>query len=241
MTIACSKLLKNNLLITLISCMFQFGFSQSEKLIHGKALNEKFSVEGVSIVNLFNNTITKTALDGGFSIMAKTGDTLVFVSTNYYRKIALKQQDFDNPNFTVQLVQKTIELDEVEVKKKADFNSQAIVDRQFTADQNTSVKNPLVYDAMIPNGMNLTRIGKMIGKLFKGKEKPAPQKIQFGTYVNSHIDNNFYLKTLKLKPEEITLFLEFCKTDPNSDNIVQTNNILSVMDFLIAKNTQFRK
>jgi len=241
MVINYSKLLKNNLLLTFISFASQFGFSQSEKLIHGKAVNEKFSVEGVGIVNLFNNNNTTTAPNGEFSILAKAGDTLVFVSTNYYRKIALKQQDIDNARFTVQLVQKTINLDEVVIEKKADFNSQAIVDKQFTADQNTSPKNSLVYDGMIPNGMDLMKVGKKLINLFKSKKQPEPPKIGFNNYIQSNLDTNFFLKTLKLKPEEIALFLEFCQTDPESDKVVQTNNILSVMDFLIAKKATFKK
>jgi len=223
-----------------MSLIPQFSYSQSEKLIHGKAVNEKFSVEGVGLVNAHNNEVTKTGLNGEFAIKAKPGDTLIFVSANYYRKVALKQVDIDNPNFTVQLVQKTVNLDEVVVAKQKEFNSQQIVDMQFTPDQNTSIKNAAVYDGVITNGVDLMRVGKEVGKLIKGKKQPEKPKIQFTTFVNTHLDNNFFLKNLKLKPEETALFMEYCKADPKSQEVVQSNDVLKVMDYMTGKNVTFR-
>ena len=44
-----------------------------------------------------------------------------------------------------------------------------------------------------------------------------------------------------LKPEGVALFLEFCDADPKSKNILDNNNPLSLMDFILTKNEEFKK
>ena len=55
------------------------------------------------------------------------------------------------------------------------------------------------------------------------------------------IDQKFYLENLKLKEDEIDLFIQFCETDPKSNQVIKDNNILSMMDFLTIKNKEFKK
>ncbi len=91
--------------------------------------------------------------------------------------------------------------------------------------------------------MDLMRIGGMILKLFiKEKEvvKETPQ-IEFKQLARNSYDEKFYHLTLKLKPDQIELFLEFCDADPKSRIVAQSNNVLTVMDFLFAKNIEFKK
>jgi hypothetical protein len=45
----------------------------------------------------------------------------------------------------------------------------------------------------------------------------------------------FYLETLKLKANEIELFLQFCEADPKSKTIAANDNTLSTMDFVRQK------
>ena len=100
-----------------------------------------------------------------------------------------------------------------------------------------------VYNGSIENGMDLMRIGGMILKLFiKEKEvvKEIPQ-IEFKQLAKSTCDEKFYLQTLKLNPDQIELFLEFCDADPKSKTVAESNNALTVMDFLLAKNIEFKK
>jgi hypothetical protein len=52
---------------------------------------------------------------------------------------------------------------------------------------------------------------------------------------------DFFHKTLALKPNEIALFLDFCDADSQSKTLIENNNVLSLMDFLLAKNIEFKK
>ena len=83
----------------------------------------------------------------------------------------------------------------------------------------------------------------MILKLFiKEKEvvKGTPQ-IEFKQLARNSCDEKFYHLTLKLKPDQIELFLEFCDADPKSKTVAESNNVLTVIDFLFEKNIEFKK
>ena len=88
------------------------------------------------------------------------------------------------------------------------------------------------------------RIGGMILDLFiKKKEykKEIVSKIKFKELVKTNYTETFFVNTLKLKPEEVALFLEFCDADPKSKTVLENTNPLKLMDFLFAKNVEFKK
>jgi hypothetical protein len=83
----------------------------------------------------------------------------------------------------------------------------------------------------------------VLGLFIKEKEpeKEALPEIEFATLAKNTCDQKFYLEKLKLKPEEIDLFLQFCDADPKSKKLIENTNVLSMMDFLSAKNIEFQK
>jgi hypothetical protein len=70
-------------------------------------------------------------------------------------------------------------------------------------------------------------------------QKTVPE-IEFSTVAKNSYDQKFYLETLKLKANEIELFLQFCEADPKSKTIAANDNTLSTMDF-VRQNTEFKK
>lgn len=84
----------------------------------------------------------------------------------------------------------------------------------------------------------------MILKLFKKEKEKALEnkpKIEFKQLAKSSCDQKFYIETLQLKPEEIPLFLQFCDADPKSKTLIENSNVLSMMNFLLSKNIEFKK
>ncbi len=227
----------------------QFSFSQSEKRIIGKVQCEEFSAQNVEIANSITKKSTTADGNGNFSISAKPGDTLVFISKNYYyKKIGLKQRDFDTNNLVIFLTKKPIELDEVLITKLPNLSLKqhipSIIGKQYIPDTQTSLKNPSVYDGAIENGMNFMAIGGMIFKLFKKKDvdqKNEGAKTDFKELVIHQCNPSFFTDSLKLKPEEVNLFIEFCEVDPKSKLINENSNVLTIMDFLFAKKEEFKK
>lgn len=237
----------------LFMSMYQIGVSQTEKLITGKVIIEDFSNHGIDIdvINLTSvkNTVTNK---GNFSILAKAGDTLIFIAKNYYyEKLFLKQKDIDKNNFIVKLTKKPIDLDELILTKMhailSDAEYKEVINPNKLDSIKTYEKQPIVYDGSIVHGMDVMKLGEAFINLFKKKKETAGnhnQKIILEEYVTSNFNQSFFVKNLSLKPEEIDLFLEFCNTDPKLDAILESDenaNILEIIDFLITKSAEFKK
>jgi hypothetical protein len=116
---------------------------------------------------------------------------------------------------------------------------------QYTLEKNAQkLKVTGVSSHTIENGTDLMRIGGMILGLFikeKDKEKKALPKIEFIAMAKNSCDQKFYIETLKLKPDQIDLFLQFCENDPKSNALLEDSNDLAVMEFLLNKNNEFKK
>jgi hypothetical protein len=236
--------------VLLLVFAFQSSISQTEKLMNGKVFYEQFPVEKVEVVNFSSKKVSITNLAGEFSLVVKAGDELIFISKNHdIKKIVIDQKTIDKNNLLISLLLKPEELEEVVITQIPSIKlgtdkayEQGKIDQLAVEKSARSLKTG-VYNGSIENGMDLMRIGGMILKLFvKEKEvvKETPQ-IEFIALAKGTCDEKFYLQTLKLKPDQIELFLEFCDADPKSKTVAESNNVLTVMDFLFAKNVEFKK
>lgn len=245
------RMIKNYFFAFLLLFVLQSGFSQTEKLISGKVLHEQFPVEKVEVVNFISKKVEVTNAAGEFSIMAKAGDELIFISKDHdIKKIVLDQKTIDKNKLIISLILKPEELKEVVITQIPSIKlgndkayEQGKLDQLAVEKSARSLKTG-VYNGRIENGMDLMRIGGMILGLFiKEKEKVPEIKLQneFKQLARSSCDEKFYIETLKLKPEEIPLFLQFCNADPKSKTLIENSNVLSMMDFLSTKNIEFKK
>ena len=218
--------------------VYQFGFSQTEKLIQAKVLCEDFPLQGIEVLNLASKVTTITDSNGKFSILAKAKDTLMFVSKNYeYKRFFLKKEDLEKNNIIIYLTRKMEQLEEIIVISKINFPKIKFdknIASQLTIEK--AAKNPKpygVYDGTIENGMGMTI------NLPSGRKKI--HEIEFKELMKKSYNDSFYIQTLKLKPEEIGLFIEFCDADPKSKTILKNTNPLKSMDFLMSKKIEFKK
>lgn len=239
--------MKTQLHVILVFFTFLFSFSQTEKPLKGTVLCDEAPVQGVEVINLKTEKTTITNSNGEFSIGAKAEDLLVFVSKKYYyKRLFIEKEDIKKNNIKITLTQKPEELEEV-VITKTQFNSQGVFSQEVADEiklEKGVYRNRQVYDGTIENGADLMRIGGMILDLFiKKKEtnKNPDVKIEFKELTTSSYEDSFFINTLKLKPDEIPLFLEFCDADPKSKIILENNNPLSLMDFILTKNEEFKK
>lgn len=137
------------------------------------------------------------------------------------------------------MVRKPEELEEVVViskiafpKIKFDRNiaSQLAVEKAAINPKPTGV-----YDGTIENGMGITI------PLPFGNSRKIIHQIEFKELIKKTNDENYYLKILELKPEELGLFLEYCDADPKSKTILENSNSLKLLDFLLSKIIEFKK
>lgn len=135
----------------------------------------------------------------------------------------------------------------LKVKAFDKTNSQAIVDTQYFDDEKSSPKNRFVYNGTIENGVDFVRIFKDAKKALKKKkgEDVVPEKeisdVAFTIYAKANFTPDFYTDTLKLKADEVDMFLLYCSVDPESKLHVKQEEKFELMDFLITKSQEFKK
>ncbi len=242
---------KIRILCLLLFCQFSFGQNENRKSLHGQFINESALVDSGYVFNLNSKTRTFISNQGFFDILARAKDTLLVSSASFKsKKIVIQEKDFSKPLFVVNLETQTTLLKEVIVKRKAEIkpiigDSQGIVDMQFFDDAKSSpVNRTMPSDGTIENGMDFVRIFKMVSKLFKNdsaKRTDLNPDVDFSDVVSKGVDNYFFTNTLKLKNEEIGLFLDYCENDPKSKSLLKQEDEFLLIDFLITKNEEFKR
>ncbi len=231
--------------------VFQLGFTQTEELIQGKVIYGEFPLQGIEIVNLVTEKSTITDTNGKFSIVAKVEDMLVFVSEKYdYKRVLLDKEFLKKNNFTVVLTRKPEQLEEVvvfkipSIKLSKDKEYEQGKRDELVLEKAANHPKPIgVYDGTLINSPDLMMIGGMIISLFVQPKEGAMKKpkTEFKELAKTNCTETFFVNSLKLKSEEVALFLEFCDADPKSKTILENANPLKLMDFLFVKNTEFKK
>ncbi|MGZ9734269.1 hypothetical protein [Flavobacterium sp. GNP002] len=239
------------ILCMIFICQISFGQNENRKSLHGQFTNETAIVDNGYVFNLNSKTKTFISDQGFFDILAKAKDTLLVSSPSFKsKKIVIQDKDFSKPLFIVNLEMQTTLLKEVIVKRKAEIkpitgNSQGIVDLQFFDDAKSSpVNRTMPSDGSIENGMDFVRIFKMVSKVFKNdsaKKTDLSSNVDFSDVVSKGIDKYFFINTLKLKNEEIGLFLDYCENDPKSKSLLKQEDEFLLIDFLITKNEEFKR
>ncbi|KUJ63269.1 hypothetical protein AR687_03705 [Flavobacteriaceae bacterium CRH] len=237
-------------LLTIISFLtYQLSISQTEKLLHGKVISNNNPLNKVEVINKTAKTSTRTNDLGEFSILVQAKDSLLFFSKDYFfTRLKITQANIDQNNVTVNMSIKAEELEEVlvtNIKIDKVKSSQKDVDEiKFTKDNQSLQKYTGVYDGTITNGVDFTRMGTGVLNLFKNDNaelKKKTERTDFKKLITASIPLTFFTKDLKLNPDQVDLFIDFCDADPRSKKLLDNNNILTTMDFLYSKNEIFKK
>jgi hypothetical protein len=240
------------ILLILIFLVCQFSFSQTEKLLKGVVSSDNFLLKNVDIINKTSKKSTTTNEKGEFVIEAKVNDSLLIYAKDYnLKRLKVSPKQIELNNLQIIMIKNIEELEEVVIAKKQNLKlSKDKKYEQSKRDEYATEKfdNREGYQKMrkgtFVNGLNFVTIRKKLKDLLakeKEPEKEALPEIEFETLAKNTCDQKFFTESLKLKPEEIDLFLQFCDTDPKSKKLIENTNVLSMMDFLSAKNIEFQK
>lgn len=239
--------MKEKLLIGLLLFTSFLSFSQTAKTIKGAIKSENFALQGIEVINQTSQEVRVSDNFGNFSIAAKDKDILVFYGPEYISySLNITEKILSESEIKVSLEKKPIQIEEVIIEREDAWSAdylQKILDKRYINDGQSTLKNDMIYNGSITDGLNLIAVGKKIGKLFKNKDKikETIPPLPFSDFITANFNQKFFQETLKIKAEEMLLFLEFCEADPKSHKISETNNTLAAMDFLISKNEEFKK
>ena len=237
------------LLTTISVFTYQLSISQTEKLLNGKVLSQDNPLNKVEVINKTSKTSTRTNELGEFSILVRPQDSLLFFSKDYFfTRLKISQENINQNNIIVNIILKPEELNEVVINKisfpKVTFDAEAINKMNLEKQAGCLNRYTGVNDGTITNGINFMAMGEGLLGLFK-KEKEEPKKktpeMDFRKLLSKTCPEDFFTKDLKLNSEEKELFLQFCEADPKSQTLLANPNILATMEFLYAKNDEFKK
>ena len=235
------------ILVMFLFCQFCLGQTLTRKHLRGRVVNDSVKVESGSVLNFNSKTRGFINSQGFFDIMAKTNDTLLFLSMGLKsKKIVLTDKDFAVLLLPVKLNTDITPLEEVVVKRiyiKPNLgNIQRIIDTEYFEDSQSSLDNPLM-PSKIKYGMDIDRIGKTIWKSFFKDNSSKQKEVDYGDFsdvVPKRIHSFFFTNTLKLKEDEIGLFLIYCENDPKAKALLKPESEFELIEFLINKNEEFK-
>ena len=241
--------MKPTLLFTFLFFTTILCLAQNEKTLSGKVVCEGKGIPNIDLVNLTSKKSTTTDSQGHFSIGVALGDELYILSKEYIDfKLKITETQFNQNQLTITIEKKPIALEDVEIVNKSSLKvqiTQGDIDAIKLSKQANALKVVNVYDGTIENGVDFVRMFKGISNWFKNKDKEPPQKPvpppSFKDFLSSHYDRNFYLNNLKLKPEEIELFIAYCEADARATVLAERQDVLEMADFLFEKNKAFQK
>lgn len=240
---------KTGIIALCLFCQFCLGQILTRKPLHGLVVNDSVNVESGYVLNVNSNTRTFINSQGFFDIMAKTKDTLLISSLGLKsKKIVLAEKDFAVSLLVIKLdifinPLKEVVVTKTVIKPNLD-NIQNIIDTEYFDDKQSSLDNSLMPTAKIKYGMDIDRIGKMIWKSFFKENTDKEKDIDYGDFsdiVPKRIHPFFFTNTLKLKEDEIGLFLIYCENDSKSKALLKPEAEFQLIEFLIIKNEEFKR
>jgi len=262
--------MKNKFLLLFFFWSFVvFGQETGRKLMKGLVVSDSIQVENITIRNSTANIFTVTDANGNFKLLAKENDTLVFSGVSFLSSYLVVSQTHVSEAFVkIRLSVKINELDELVVRpytlsgnletdtkklvvKTVNLNLEAVdlslPKFDYTSVTNSALKSITPGTGNDYNGVDLKMLGKRIAKAIF-KSKPKPKKVEFvsdkifSEAVREKFSGQFFLETLKLKPEQVVLFLAFC-----DDNSAHTRALLhpgkefELIDYLLKKSEEYLK
>mgnify|MGYP000910426233 CR=1 FL=1 len=244
--------MKVKLLLALFIFVCQCSFSQTEKLLKGVVSSENFLLSNVDVINKTSKQYTTSNEKGEFVIAVKVNDSLFFYKKDFnLKKLKVSQTQIELNNLQVEILKKAEQLEEVIVAKKQNIKlsrdkkyEQSKLDEYATEKFDNREGHQVMRNGTFVNGLNFITIGKVLLKLFSKEKEPKKETLpetEFATLAKKTCDEKYFTDILKLKPEEIDLFLQYCDLDPMSKQLKKNSNVLSMMDFLAIKNKEFQK
>jgi len=225
----------------LLFCFFFLTYCFSQN-IKGKVIVNNLPISNVEVINISSKEVVITNSEGVFEIKAITGNWISYYHKNYEVVKIYVDSLFDfSKNLEIELFEKSTNIEEVVVKKNQPFLKGMTYGMPVLPYNKPSVH---FNDGSIPNGMDFIAIGKMIIGLFKNKEKEeikVKEPVQFRTFASQSYSNEFLVNSLKLIPEDLEEFLNFCNFDPNSIKAVENSDELTLLQYLITKSEEYKK
>jgi hypothetical protein len=203
------------------------GFCQSTELtlLRGKIICPIKELGEVNILNLRSETASTSNNSGSYTMFVKVGDTLEFKSLQIEtHKIVISKTDLVKPLLVTNLVPKTIDLSEVEIKDYSHINAVSLGILEKPAKKYTPAERRLrtagtfhwYSPLLIPlGGMSVDGILNSISgrTAMLQKELAIEKKERNMLKIENQFPNDYFIKKLKIPEEYVKGFLYYIVDD----------------------------
>ncbi len=215
------------------------GFCQSTELtfLRGKIICPIKELGEVNIFNLRSETATNSNEIGNYSLFVKVGDTLEFKSLQIEtQKIVIREADLTKSILVTNLVPKTIDLAEVEIKDNSNINAVSLRILDKPAKKYTPAERRL----KTASDMDFTpSVGLMSGGSFGvdpiinaitgrtamlKKEVEVERKERLIVKIENQFKSNYFTKKLKIPEEYVKGFLYYIVDDAKLITYINEKN-----------------
>jgi len=222
--------------------MVQFVVAQAsvEKMINGQVTtNNTAALEGVNITNTSSKIMVVSDQYGHFSILAKEGDILSFLDVRYeFLRKFITHQEFSIGNVAVDLIPKSIELDEVVVNKYPSITAENLGIIPKDQIKLTSAERK-VYTAT--NGTDAL-LNYFSGRTKMLKKEESVEKREFLMAKLEYLfEDKYYIETLKIPEEFIKGFQYYCVEDIDFARSLKDKNKTMSMFLIVGLAAEFNK
>ncbi len=203
------------------------GFCQSTELtfLRGKIICPIKELGEVNIFNLRSESVTNSNESGNYSLFVKVGDTLEFKSLQIEtQKIVIRESDLVKPLLVTNLVPKTIDLSEVEIKDYRHINAVSLGILEKPAKKYTPAERRLrtaesfhwYSPLLIPvGGMSVDGIINAISgrTAMLQKELAIEKKERMMVKIENQFPNDYFIRKLKIPEAYVKGFLYYIADD----------------------------
>jgi hypothetical protein len=215
--------------------------------INGFVYDHETTVKGVKLLNTTQNILAYSDDKGQFKIEAKLKDTLIIRSYFHTIKTMVVTPYYFEKEVVIELQKITNELDAVEINKILEKKFDSIVFKVETNNQIANdIKNrPYLYSVQPSSNIDIIAIGRLIGSLFKTKNKlPEITYISSGDLVTLFENNRLFnqaliISELKIKKELQYLFFEYCSAKNINKTLITQHRDIELLDHLIESGEVF--
>ncbi|WP_405226753.1 hypothetical protein [Dokdonia sp. Asnod1-B02] len=247
------------LLLALLFMSALTAVSQDTIMLEGQVLNDTIDKANLTIVNLNMRRGTITSSNGQFSIETRLNDTINISAVQYEpRQFVVNETMYNRGKITLYLIPKITELDQVNISNTdltgditKDIGSttyeRTITPTDLGIPENTAPPRTVEerrYHTAISSGGGIPLdglINSITGRLKMLKKHIEVSRfeklVQESRYTFS---DSIYMNELNIEKEYIEDFVYYTFEDPKAKELVDANNALGLLDFMIKKSAAYK-
>ncbi|WP_460219163.1 peptidase associated/transthyretin-like domain-containing protein [Psychroserpens sp. MEBiC05023] len=223
-------------------------FLSSSQTVKGYIYDAESVVKGAKLLNMSQHVITYTNDHGVFEIAAKLSDTIIVTSYFHTEKQYIISQNDLNSDIVIELKKITNVLDEVLVNKTLEKPLDTLnISKSFSLQLANDIKNrPWLYGEQPSSNIDFIAIGKLIGKLFKKKERTIIAYIKPEDLVQKFEESSLFnidllRNELFITEEYQSLFFDYCSAQNLSAQLLSNDNDFILLEALLKHSKAFNK